>query len=447
MDKKYLTDEETKKYAALVRKYANIDSELYSKYNVKRGLRNADGTGVLVGLTTVGEVTGYIVVDNEKLPIPGKLSYRGREIRDIIAHQKDMRFSFENIIYLLLFSEIPSDEEFKEFCSLMSEMRELPEGFTEDTILKCPSNNIMNKLARSVLTLYSYDDNPDDTSVENVLRQALSIISRLSVIAAYGYQAKKHYYDDQSLVLHKSVKDYSIAENFLHLIRDNKQFTPLEAQTLDLMLVLHAEHGGGNNSTFTSHVVTSSGTDIYSTIAAAIGSLKGPRHGGANIKVAEMMDDLFKNVKDTSDPVQIEQYLRDVLDKKANDKSGLVYGMGHAIYTVSDPRAVLLKAKAKELAMEKGEKAMEIFKVYSAVEKITPHLINERSAKSICANVDLYSGFVYQMLGIPRELFTPLFAISRVAGWCAHILEEISTGGRIIRPAYKSVSPKKSYEE
>ncbi len=447
MDKKYLTDEETKKYAALVRKYANIDSELYSKYNVKRGLRNADGTGVLVGLTTVGEVTGYIVVDNEKLPIPGKLSYRGREIRDIIAHQKDMRFSFENIIYLLLFSEIPSEEEFKEFCSLMSEMRELPEGFTEDTILKCPSNNIMNKLARSVLTLYSYDDNPDDTSVENVLRQALSIISRLSVIAAYGYQAKKHYYDDQSLVLHKSVKDYSIAENFLHLIRDNKQFTPLEAQTLDLMLVLHAEHGGGNNSTFTSHVVTSSGTDIYSTIAAAIGSLKGPRHGGANIKVAEMMDDLFKNVKDTSDPVQIEQYLRDVLDKKANDKSGLVYGMGHAIYTVSDPRAVLLKAKAKELAKEKGEKAMEIFKVYSEVEKITPHLINERSAKSICANVDLYSGFVYQMLGIPRELFTPLFAISRVAGWCAHILEEISTGGRIIRPAYKSVSPKKSYEE
>lgn len=447
MDKKYLTDEETKKYAALVRKYANIDSELYSKYNVKRGLRNADGTGVLVGLTTVGEVTGYIVVDNEKLPIPGKLSYRGREIRDIIAHQQDMRFSFENIIYLLLFSEIPSEEEFKEFCSLMSEMRELPEGFTEDTILKCPSNNIMNKLARSVLTLYSYDDNPDDTSVENVLRQALSIISRLSVIAAYGYQAKKHYYDDQSLVLHKSVKDYSIAENFLHLIRDNKQFTPLEAQTLDLMLVLHAEHGGGNNSTFTSHVVTSSGTDIYSTIAAAIGSLKGPRHGGANIKVAEMMDDLFKNVKDTSDPVQIEQYLRDVLDKKANDKSGLVYGMGHAIYTVSDPRAVLLKAKAKELAKEKGEKAMEIFKVYSEVEKITPHLINERSAKSICANVDLYSGFVYQMLGIPRELFTPLFAISRVAGWCAHILEEISTGGRIIRPAYKSVSPKKSYEE
>lgn len=447
MDKKYLTDEETKKYAALVRKYANIDNELYSKYNVKRGLRNADGTGVLVGLTTVGEVTGYIVVDNEKLPIPGRLSYRGREIRDIIAHQKDMRFSFENIIYLLLFSEIPSEEEFKEFCSLMSEMRELPEGFTEDTILKCPSNNIMNKLARSVLTLYSYDDNPDDTSVENVLRQALSIISRLSVIAAYGYQAKKHYYDDRSLVLHKSVKDYSIAENFLHLIRDNKQFTPLEAQILDLMLVLHAEHGGGNNSTFTSHVVTSSGTDIYSTIAAAIGSLKGPRHGGANIKVAEMMDDLFKNVEDTSDPMQIEQYLRDVLDKKANDKSGLVYGMGHAIYTVSDPRAVLLKAKAKELAKEKGEKAMEIFKVYSAVEKITPHLINERSAKSICANVDLYSGFVYQMLGIPRELFTPLFAISRVAGWCAHILEEISTGGRIIRPAYKSVSPKKSYEE
>ena len=447
MDGTYLTKEKTQKYADLVRKYATIDGDLYSKYNVKRGLRNADGTGVLVGLTTVGEVTGYAVVDSEKLPIPGKLSYRGREIRDIINHLNGMRYSFESIIYLLLFSEKPEGGEFEEFCKLIADLRELPEGFTEDMILKCPSSNIMNKLGRSILTLYSYDPDPDNTSVENVVKQALAIIARLSVVAAYGYQAKKHYYDNKSLVLHRNMKNYSIAENFLHLIRDDGTFTELEAQVLDLMLVLHADHGGGNNSTFTTHVVTSSGTDIYSAIAAAIGSLKGPRHGGANIKVVEMIENLLDTVDDPSDEAKIEQYLRDVLAKKANDKSGLVYGMGHAVYTVSDPRTELLREKAKELAKEKGELALKMFDIYSAVERLTPCILNEKTQKSICANVDLYSGFVYQMLNIPKDLFTPLFAISRVAGWCAHALEENLVGGRIMRPAYKSVSPKKHYSE
>lgn len=447
MDETYCTAEQIKKYAGLVKKYATIDNELYSKYNVKRGLRNADGTGVLVGLTTVGEVTGYAVIDNEKQPIPGKLSYRGREIRDIINALNGRRYSFESVIYLLLFSEKPNNEEFEEFCKIIADLRELPEGFTEDMILKCPSSNIMNKIARSVLTLYSYDPDPDNTNVENVVQQALAIIARLSVVAAYGYQAKKHYYDNKSLVLHRNMKNYSIAENFLHLIRDDGSFTELEAQILDLMLVLHADHGGGNNSTFTTHVVTSSGTDIYSAIGAAIGSLKGPRHGGANIKVVEMVEDLLSSVEDVSDEKQIEQYLRAVLDKKANDKSGLVYGMGHAVYTVSDPRTELLREKARELAMAKGEVALKMFDIYSAIERLTPAILNEKTQKSICANVDLYSGFVYQMLNIPKELFTPLFAISRIAGWCAHALEENLVGGRIMRPAYKSVSPKKHYEE
>lgn len=446
MDGKYLTKEKIQKYAGLVKKYATIDNELYSKYNVKRGLRNADGTGVLVGLTTVGEVTGYAIIDSEKQPIPGKLSYRGREIRDIIGALNGSRYSFESVIYLLLFSEKPDDEEFKEFCELLADLREIPVGFTEDMILKCPSSNIMNKIARSVLTLYSYDNDPDNTDVENVVRQALAIIARISVVAAYGYQAKKHYFDNKSLVLHRSEKNYSIAENFLHLIRDDGAFTELEAQILDLMLILHADHGGGNNSTFTTHVVTSSGTDLYSTIGAAIGSLKGPLHGGANIKVVEMIENLMSTLEDPFDEKQIEQYLRDVIAKKANDKSGKVYGMGHAVYTVSDPRAELLREKAKVLAEAKGEEALKIFKVYTTIEKLTPEILNEKTPKAICANVDLYSGFVYQMLNIPKELFTPLFAIARIAGWCAHSIEENLVGGRIIRPAYKSVSPKKHYE-
>ena len=443
MNKIHLTDNRCDKFSELVNKYATIDSELYTKYNVKRGLRNSDGTGVLVGLTTVGEVTGYAMIDNEKQAIPGKLSYRGKEIREIIAAQNGRRFSFEEVIYILLFSEVPSKKELSEFCKLLSDNRELPYGFVEDSILKCPSPDVMNKMARSVLTLYSYDDDPDNREIGNVIRQVLELIARFSVIAAYGYKAKRHYYDNKSLVLHRNKPEYSIAENFLNLIRTDKSFTALEAEILDLMLVLHAEHGGGNNSTFTTHVIMSSGTDVYSAVAAAIGSLKGPRHGGANIKVVEMIEDLCRNVTDISDEAQIEKYLEDVLDKKAHDKSGLIYGMGHAIYTLFDPRAEILREKARELAEEKN--MMKQFHLYELVEQLAPKVINRKTNKTICANIDLYSGFVYQMLNIPKELFTPLFAISRIAGWSAHILEEIVTNKRIMRPAYKSVSEKESY--
>ncbi len=443
MTKKQLTPEYIDHLSHKVDEFSQIDSSLYGKYDVKRGLRNANGTGVLVGLTTVGNVSSYVIENDEKIAIPGKLSYRGIEIRDIIAGLKGRRKGFEEVVFLLLFSKLPNKEEFETFCDSISTYRELPYGFTEDMILKAPSKDIMNKLARGVLALYSYDDTPDDTSIPNVIRQIIQLISRLSTIAAYGYQAKKHYYDGRSLVLHRSVEDYSIAENFLHLIRSNKKFTPLEAEILDLMLILHAEHGGGNNSTFTTHVVTSSGTDVYSSIAAAIGSLKGPRHGGANIKVVEMMESLCENVKDWENDDEIMDYLAKILDKKAYDKSGLIYGMGHAVYTISDPRAELLREKARELAEEKG--AMKQFKVYEAVERLAPIVINRKTSKIICANVDLYSGFVYQMLNIPKELFTPLFAISRIAGWGAHIIEEISMNKKIMRPAYKCVSKDAGY--
>jgi citrate synthase len=443
MKKMHLTKEKLNDLSDKVKDFARIDPELYNKYNVKRGLRNADGTGVLVGLTTVGEVSGYIFVENEKVAVPGKLSYRGIEIRDITEGQNGKRMSFEEVIYLLLFSELPSKENFDSFCEITSNSRELPPGFTEDMILKSPSKDIMNKLARSVLALYSYDETPDDTSISNVIRQTIELTSRLSVIAAYGYRAKTHYYDNQSLVLHQSVKEYSIAENFLHLIRTDNSFTELEAKILDLMLVLHAEHGGGNNSTFATHVITSSGTDTYSAISAAIGSLKGPRHGGANIKVMEMINNIYSNVKDPQNEAELYDYLEKIFDKKANDYTGLLYGMGHAVYTVSDPRADLLREKARELAVEKG--TLKDFAVYELIEKLAPIIINKKTNKEICANVDLYSGFVYQMLGIPQELFTPLFAISRIAGWSAHILEEIAMNGRIMRPAYKSVSKKMSY--
>lgn len=443
MKKTHLTKEYIENLSNKVAEFSQIDASLYGKYDVKRGLRNANGTGVLVGLTTVGNVNSYIIENDEKVAIPGKLSYRGIEIRDIIAGLKGKRKGFEEVIFLLLFSKLPNQEEYKTFCENVASYRELPYGFTEDMILKAPSKDIMNKLARGVLALYSYDNTPDDTSIPNVIRQIIELISRLSTIAAYGYQAKKHYYDGESLFLHQSVPDYSIAENFLHLIRNDNKFTPLEAEILDLMLILHAEHGGGNNSTFTTHVVTSSGTDVYSAIAAAIGSLKGPRHGGANIKVVEMMESLFQQVKNWEDDDEIMEYLAKILDKKAYDKSGLIYGMGHAVYTISDPRAELLREKAKELAEEKG--AMKEFRVYEAVERLAPIVINRKTNKVICANVDLYSGFVYQMLNIPKELFTPLFAISRIAGWGAHILEEISMNKKIMRPAYKCVSKDTTY--
>lgn len=443
MNNNHITETKLNKYVDLVNKYAKIDPALYEKYNVKRGLRNADGTGVLVGLTTVGEVTGYMLIDNEKEAIPGRLSYRGREIRDITAQQRGHRYSFEEVIYLLLFSEVPNKTEFEEFCKILSKCRELPYGFVEDTILKCPSNNVMNKMARSVLTLYSYDDDPDNRDISNVIKQVVTLIARFSVIAAYGYRSKQHYYDGKSLILHPNNPNLSIAENFLQLIRDDQKYTKLEAEILDLMLILHAEHGGGNNSTFATHVIMSSGTDVYSAVAAAIGSLKGSRHGGANIKVAEMIEDLYKNVEDITDENQVTEYLEGVLDKKYNDKTGLIYGMGHAVYTLCDPRTEILRGKAKELAMEKGK--MDVYNLYRMIENIAPVIINKKTNKKICANVDLYSGFVYNMLDIPKELFTPLFAISRIAGWSAHILEEIVTNKRIMRPAYKSVSQRTTY--
>ena len=423
-----------------------IPNEKYNEYNVKRGLRYSNGTGVLVGLTSIGEVSGYIMEENKKIPAPGKLYYRGIDINDIVEDISSTdRHGFEEVIFLLLFGILPNEEQLKDFKELMATCTMLPKGFTEDTILKTPCENIMIKLSRSVLALYSYDENAEDNSVVNVLKQSIGLIAKFPVLAAYGYQAKSHYFDHNSLYIHSPKPEYSTAENFLHLVRPDNKFTKLEADILDLMLILHAEHGGGNNSTFTTHVVSSTGTDIYSAVAAAIGSLKGSKHGGANLKVTSMIDNIIENVKDLKNDEEIKNYLVKILNKEAFDHSGLIYGMGHAVYTITDPRAVLLKQKAKELAIEKN--AVDKFRVFEAIERLGPVAFSEVKGKDkeICANVDLYSGFVYQMLNIPMELCTPLFAVSRVVGWCAHILEEHITGGRIIRPAYKNVSQRIEY--
>lgn len=423
-----------------------IDPELYVKYDVKRGLRNSNGTGVLVGLTGVGDVKGYEMENGEKVPIEGQLFYRGIEISDLInGFQKDGRFGFEETCYLLLFGELPSLNELEEFTSLLGQNRMLPDGFTEDMILKSPSNNVMNMLARCILAMYSYDDKADDISLENVLRQSIELIARFPTIVAYAYQALSRYYKNKSLIIHNPQPDLSTAENILHMIRSNSKYSRLEAELLDLALVLHAEHGGGNNSTFTMRVVTSTDTDTYSAVAAAVGSLKGGKHGGANIKVLEMMNDIKKNVRDWEDEDELKSYLTKILNRKVNDKSGLIYGIGHAVYTLSDPRAVFLKKKAAELAKEKGlEKE---FNLYSAVERLTPSALaaTGKAGTNTLVNVDYYSGFVYQALKIPTELFTPLFAIGRIPGWCAHRIEEIIGGGKIIRPAYKNVHDEQPY--
>ncbi|MGQ9629242.1 MAG: citrate/2-methylcitrate synthase [bacterium] len=431
----------------LAEKNNRIEPDLYTKYDVKRGLRNSDGTGVVVGLTAIGDVHGYILDERDRVPVEGRLTYRGIDIRDIVdGFQKEGRYGFEEVCYLLLFGDLPNRERLEQFKNLLDERRGLPGNFTEDMILKAPSKDIMNKLARSVLVCYSYDENPDDISVENVLRQSIELIARLPTMAAYGYQAKAHYYDGKSLFIHRPQKELSTAENFLHMIRPDSKYTKLEAETLDLALVLHAEHGGGNNSTFAARVVTSTDTDTYSAIAAAIGSLKGPKHGGANIKVMEMMEDIKANVRDWEDEKQVENYLAKILRKEAFDRSGLIYGMGHAVYTLSDPRAIMLKQKASELAKEKGRE--KEFQLYSSIERITPKVFAEvkGSNKIIAANVDFYSGFVYDMLDIPFELYTPIFAMARIAGWCAHRIEEIVSGGRIIRPAYKNVASRGNYK-
>ncbi|WP_010250553.1 citrate/2-methylcitrate synthase [Acetivibrio cellulolyticus] len=434
-------------YSELVKKNNNIESEMFEKYNVKRGLRNADGTGVLVGLTEVGDVHAYIMDEGEKIPVQGRLRYRGIDIFDLVkGFMGEKRLGFEEACYLLLFGELPKKEELDNFNKLLGSRRELPNSFTEDMILKAPSKDIMNKLARAVLASYSYDDNPDDTSVENTLRQCIDLIARFPTMAAYGYQAKRHYHDGQSLFLHSPKPELSTAENILHMIRADSSYTRSEVEILDLLLVLHAEHGGGNNSTFATRVVSSSGTDTYSAIAAAIGSLKGPKHGGANIKVMQMMEDIKANVKNWADEGELSDYLVKILNKEAHDGSGLIYGMGHAVYTLSDPRGVVLKRKAQELAKETGNE--EEYNLFTLIEKIAPDVFArvKRSDKVVSANVDFYSGFVYKSLGIPHELYTPLFAISRIAGWSAHLLEEIINGGRIIRPAYKNVLGKVQYK-
>ncbi len=423
-----------------------IDAEFYNNFRVKRGLRNSDGTGVLAGLTAIGEVRGYIIDDGEKTPINGKLLYRGVDTRDIINNMlAEKRHGFEEVVFLLLFGYLPDVETLNDFKSLLGSLRELPSNFTEDTILKAPSPNIMNKLARCVLSLYTYDENADDCSLNNMIRQSLELIARMVTMTSYAYHAKRHYYDHDSLFIHSPRAEYSTAENFFHLTRPDSSFTALEAEILDVLLVLQAEHGGGNNSAFICRAVSSSGTDTYSAIAAAIGSLKGPKHGGANAKVMGMMDDIKKNVSNWKDEAEIAAYLTKIVNKEAYDNSGLIYGMGHAVYTLSDPRACILKKCAEELATEKGY--TDEFNLYSTIEKLAPQVFAEvkGSSKPICANVDLYSGFVYKMLDIPTELYTPLFAVARIVGWCAHRIEEVIGNGRIIRPAYKSVCSRTKY--
>jgi len=435
-----------KEYTELAIKNNQLEKELYTKYNVKRGLRNADGTGVLVGLTEIGEVHAYIIEENEKVPVDGKLFYRGINITDFVnGFVSDQRFGFEECCYLLLFGQLPDSQQLKEFTELLGQNRKLPDEFTTDMILKTPSRDIMNKLSRSVLAMYSFDENPEDTSIENVLRQSIKLIAVFPTLAAYAYQALSHYFLNNSLYIHIPQANLSTAENILYMIRPDSKYTRSEAELLDLALVLHAEHGGGNNSTFTTHVVTSSGTDTYSAISAAIGSLKGPKHGGANIKVMEMMEDIEANIKDWEDEEEVAAYITKILRKEAYDGSGFIYGMGHAVYTLSDPRAVLLKQKAELLAAEKGME--KEYNLYKTIEKLAPGIFakERNNGKVICANVDFYSGFVYKMLGIPQELYTAIFAIARIAGWCAHRIEELINGGRIIRPAYKSVAKKKEY--
>lgn len=427
--------------------YSPFPKETFKKYGVKRGLRNDDGTGVVAGLTSIGKVIGYYIDDGERFPAEGKLRYRGYDIAELVRNcEEERRFGFEEVAFLLLLGHLPDSEALKSFTRLIGNMRALPEGFAEDMILKAPSKNVMNKMARSVLAAYSYDPNPDDTSASNIIRQSIGLIARLPVMAAYGYQAKSHYHDGNSLYLHSPQPNLSTAENLLYMLRADNKYTREEAEMLDILLMVHAEHGGGNNSAFTTRVVSSSGTDTYSAIAAALGSLKGPKHGGANEKVMAMMSDIEAAVSDWEDEDEVAAYLEKILRKEAFDGAGLIYGMGHAIYTYSDPRCVLLKERAQRLAEENDEFKRE-YKLYNTVEKLTPGVFAKvkHNDKVMCANVDMYSGFVYKMLGIPPEMYTPLFAISRIVGWSAHRLEEIIGCDRIIRPAYKSIIHKAEY--
>ena len=423
-----------------------INPELYTKLDVKRGLRDINGKGVLAGLTEISEVQSKKEVDGVSVPCDGQLFYRGINIQDIVkGFMSEKRFGYEETAYLLLFGKLPNPSELRDFKNLLATYRTLPTSFVRDIIMKAPSHDMMNTLARSVLTLYSYDDRADDISIPNVLRQSLQLISLFPMLSVYGYQAYRHYHDGQSLYIHSPKPELSTAENILHILRPDSSYTELEAKLLDLALVLHMEHGGGNNSSFTTHVVTSSATDTYSVIAASLGSLKGPRHGGANIKVVKMIEDMKQTVKDWNDEDEVKQYLRRLLNKEAFDHAGLIYGMGHAVYSLSDPRANIFKSFVEQLASAKNR--VKEFKLYSMVERLAPIVIGEerRIYKGVSANVDFYSGFVYSMLDLPTELFTPIFAIARIVGWSAHRLEELTNNGKIIRPAYQSVSERKVY--
>jgi len=424
----------------------NIKAEMYAEHKVNRGLRDLNGNGVVTGLTEVSTITAKAKNEQgEIVPCDGVLSYRGINVRDLVnGFESDDRFGFEETAYLLLFSQLPNKEELEEFTKELANYRSLPKSFVRDMILKAPGKDMMNILSRCVLALYAYDDNPDDISIPNVLRQSMQMIAMFPLLAVYGYQSYRHYHRGKSLHIRLPKPQYSTAENLLHILRKDGTFTPLEAKILDLALVLHAEHGGGNNSTFATRVLSSSGTDLYSSIAAGIGSLKGPRHGGANKKVREMVSFIKEGVKDWGNDAEMKDFLYKLMKKEAGDRSGLIYGMGHAVYTKSDPRAVILKRNARKLAKDKG--FYDDFMLLESIERLTPEVFSTKgNSKVICANVDLYSGLVYEMLGIPDELHTPLFAVARSAGWCAHRIEELTIGGRLIRPAYKAVLPKQIY--
>jgi len=423
-----------------------IDLELYGKYDVQRGLRDKNGNGVLAGLTKVSKIEAFKVVDGQKKPCDGRLFYRGYNIRELIRGEVEgHRYGFEEVAYLLLFSKLPTEEELERFRESLAFSRDLPTNFTRDVIMKAPTRDIMNSLSKCILTLASYDPKASDISVENVLRQCMMLISTMPMMAVYSYHAYNHYERDGSMYIHRPDPKLSTAENFLRMLRPDMAYTSVEAQVLDMALILHMEHGGGNNSTFTTHVVTSSGTDTYAAIASALSSLKGPKHGGANIKVVEMIKDLKENVKDTTDETQVEEYLKKLLHKEAFDQKGLIYGMGHAIYSTSDPRAEVFKTFVKRLSEEKHREAD--FALYSMIERLGPKVIMEERKiyKGVSANVDFYSGFVYSMLDIPEELFTPVFAIARIVGWSAHRIEELINVDKIIRPAYKSVMDEREY--
>lgn len=437
---------EIQKLASYCVQNGTIDPTLYTKYDVKRGLRDLNGNGVLTGLTGISEIRSSKVVDGKSVPAEGQLFYRGYNIEDLVRSMPaDHSFGFEMTAYLLLFGDLPTKEQLKLFIDQLSFYRTLPTGFVRDIIMKAPSNDMMNTLARSVLTMYSYDETPDDVSIPNVLRQFIQLIAIFPLLSVYGYQAYRHYNDGRSLYIHQPKPELTTAENILRILRSDKKFTPLEAKVLDIALMLHAEHGGGNNSTFTTHVVTSSGTDTYSAIAAALGSLKGPKHGGANIKVVRMFEDMKQVVKDWADEDEIRDYLTRLLDKEAFDKAGLIYGMGHAVYSISDPRAKIMESFAAGLSSEKGRE--DEYGLYMRVARLAPEVIGEkrRIYKGVSANVDFYSGFIYSMLDLPIELYTPIFACARIAGWSAHRIEELINAGKIIRPAYKAIQPEREF--